>query len=110
MPTAPWRWSARRPSSPHLAGRDRAEPRPAEQRESTTRRGGRTGASLGGGRAFRLGKAGLVVEVHALALHHQRPLLNLGVDGADVLSEDAHGNQLDRAEKENADYQRRYAD
>ena len=56
------------------------------------------------------GKAGLEFEVHPLPLDHQRPLLDVGMDRADVLPDNPHGNQLNRTEEEDADYQGRDAD
>src|SRR6266567_788890 len=54
-----------------------------------------------------LGQAWLEFEVHALPLHHQGTLQHLRMDRADVLADDAHGNQLDGTKKENADHQGR---
>ena len=37
--------------------------------------------------------AGLELEIHALALHHVGPLLNLGVDRPDVLAQNPKPDQ-----------------
>src|SRR6185436_6352056 len=50
-------------------------------------------------------KAWLEFEVHAFTLHHQRPVLYVGMDRADVLADDPHGNQLDGTEEEDTDHQ-----
>jgi len=46
-----------------------------------------------------------VLEVDALALHHQRAPLHLGVDCPDILAQNSNRYQLHRAEKEDADDQ-----
>src|SRR6266699_4909343 len=43
-----------------------------------------------------------VLEIHPFPLHHQRPLLDVSMDGTDVFAQNADRNQLNRTEEKNA--------
>ena len=56
-----------------------------------------------------LRQSGLVLEIDALLLDHEWAVIDLGVDGADVLAHDADEQQLYGAEEVDADQDRRQA-
>ena len=50
-----------------------------------------------------------MIEVDPLAFDNQGAFLHLSIDGPDILTQNADGNQLDRAKEKYPDYQRRDA-